>query len=336
MIKTMTSRLAVAVFAVFIGLAMTMTDADARLGGGRSLGRQSGNVFKREAPAQQGATAPRPANANPAPVQPQPGVAPQPQRNRWLGPIAGLAAGLGIAALMSHFGFGGAMGEMMGSFLLIAGLLVAGVFLFRMLRRPPPPSASQPAYAGADVPAPGNYRFDVQQPAFGATPAASGPVSVTGEPLRPLGSTPAQVAGESGRPSTATWSIPADFDVGAFVRTAKVYFVRLQAAWDAGDQADIREFTTPEMFAEIKIDITERGARDSHTDVVELEADLLGIEEDGTNAVASVRFHGLIREERNAPAAPFAEVWNLVKPLSGKSGWLLAGIQQEPAATAPA
>ena len=338
--KTMTSRFAIAVFAIFVGLAMTMGDADARsLGGGRSFGKQSGNVMRREAPAQQGAPVPaRPANANPAPAQPQPGVAPQPQRNRWLGPIAGLAAGLGIAALMSHFGFGGAMGGMMGSLLLVAGLVIGGVFLFRMLRRSPasPALASQPAYAGAAAPPPGSYRFDVQQPA----PVASGPVSVTGEPLRPLDAPQAfgtpQTFGTSVPASAATWSIPADFDVGAFIRSAKVYFVRLQAAWDAGDQADIREFTTPEMFAEIRLDITDRGALDNHTDVVELEAVLLGIEEEGANAVASVRFHGLIREARNAPAAPFAEVWNLVKPLAGKTGWLLAGIQQEPAATAPA
>ena len=135
MIKTITGRIAIALFAAVVGLGLTMSDADARLGGGRSLGKQSGNVFRREAPAQQGVPAPRQNNANPAPTQPQPGVAPQPQRNRWLGPIAGLAAGLGIAALMSHFGFGGAMGEMMGSLLLIGGLVFAGLFLYRLLRR---------------------------------------------------------------------------------------------------------------------------------------------------------------------------------------------------------
>ncbi len=335
MIKTITGRIAIALFAAVVGLGLTMSDADARLGGGRSLGKQSGNVFRREAPAQQGVPAPRQNNANPAPTQPQPGVAPQPQRNRWLGPIAGLAAGLGIAALMSHFGFGGAMGEMMGSLLLIGGLVFAGLFLYRLLRRSTSSSAPQPAYGGAGVPSANTYRFDVRQPSATAAPASGGSVSVTGEPLRPLGASAAMTADAAGPASTATatWAVPADFDIGAFIRSAKVYFVRLQAAWDAGDQADIREFTTPEMFAEVKLDIAERGALDNHTDVVELEADLLGIEEDGFNALASVRFHGLIRESREAPAAPFAEVWNLVKPLSGKQGWLLAGIQQEKPAT---
>ena len=82
------------------------------------------------------------------------------------------------------------------------------------------------------------------------------------------------------------------------------------------------------MFAEIKVDLAERGAAANQTDVVELEAEFLGIEEQGRNALASVRFHGLLRETPGTPPAPFSEVWNLVKPLSGKQGWLLAGIQQ--------
>ena len=332
MIKAISSRIAIALFAVVIGFTMTAGDADARLGGGRSFGKQSGNVMRREAPAQPGVPAQKQNNANPAPVQQPPVAAPQPQRNRWLGPIAGIAAGLGIAALMSHFGFGGAMGEMMGSLLLIGGLLIAGIFVFRLLRRSAPSSAPQPAYSGADATSANAYRFDVQQPAAAALPATTGPVSVTGEPLRPLGA-PATTTIDTGPASTATWSVPADFDVDAFIRSAKVYFVRLQAAWDASDQADIREFTTPEMFAEIKLNIAERGAHDTHTDVVELEAALLGLEDDGFNALASVRFHGLIRESRDAPAAPFVEVWNLVKPVAGKQGWLLAGIQQEQPAT---
>jgi predicted lipid-binding transport protein (Tim44 family) len=215
---------------------------------------------------------------------------------------------------------------MLSSFLLIGLLLFAGLFLYRMLQRSQPSPASRPTYAGASTPPPAPRVFEVQQPI--ARQATSGPVSVTGEPLRPL--TPASGADASA--STATWSVPADFDVEGFLRSAKVYFVRLQAAWDAGDQADIREFTTPEMYAEIKVDLAERGATPNQTDVVELDAELLGIEEQGRNALASVRFHGLLRETPGTPAAPFSEVWNLVKPLSGKHGWLLAGIQQmEPA-----
>ncbi|WP_247364106.1 Tim44 domain-containing protein, partial [Ralstonia pseudosolanacearum] len=124
------------------------------------------------------------------------------------------------------------------------------------------------------------------------------------------------------------WGVPADFDTQAFLRNAKVYFVRLQAAWDAGNLNDIREFTTPEMFAEIKMDLTDRGTVPNKTDVVSVEAELLGIETHPTEYLASVRFSGMIREETSAPAQPFAEVWNLTKPTQGSGGWVLAGIQQ--------
>ncbi|MCU0868286.1 MAG: Tim44-like domain-containing protein, partial [Burkholderiales bacterium] len=161
-----------------------------------------------------------------------------------------------------------------------------------------------------------------------ASRADRGAVSVTGRPLPTLGSagaaTEASVAS-----STATWTIPADFDVDAFVRTAKTQFIRMQAAWDAGDQADIREFTTPEMFAELRMDLADRGAAENFTEVVDLDAQLLGVEMRDRDALASVRFTGRVREARGAEPTPIAEVWNLVKPLSGRAGWLLAGIQQE-------
>lgn len=320
-------------FVVFIGIALPLADAEARrLGGGRSVGRQSSNVTQREAtppqaPSQQYQS---PSNAGRQQGAPAPQ---QPSRNRWLGPLAGIAAGVGIASLLSHFGMGGALAEGLGSMLMIGLVVLAGVLLFRMFRGARP----QPAYAGgAQQPADSPWN----QPSRAATAdavvplrregldaqagqsVASAPVSVTGVPLAPL---------HAAAPGTATWTIPADFDVDAFLRSAKVYFVRLQAAWDAADLADLREFTTPEMFAEIKIDLTERGTAKNETDVVSVDAQLLGIEEQGAMALASVRFTGSLREAPGAAAEPFSEVWNLVKPLSGRDGWLLAGIQQEPA-----
>jgi predicted lipid-binding transport protein (Tim44 family) len=124
------------------------------------------------------------------------------------------------------------------------------------------------------------------------------------------------------------WGVPADFDVDAFLRSAKTYFIRLQAAWDRGDINDIREFTTPEMFAELKMQLQERGPQPTHTDVVSLNAEMLGVEVVGDQYLASVRFSGMIKEAENAPPEPFAEVWNLSKPIAGQRGWVLAGIQQ--------
>jgi predicted lipid-binding transport protein (Tim44 family) len=107
-----------------------------------------------------------------------------------------------------------------------------------------------------------------------------------------------------------------------------VYFVRLQDAWDRGNVNDIREFTTPEMFAEVKLDVDARGSTPNRTDVVQLNADLLGVEDRAGEYLASVRFHGLIRESEGAAAEPFVEIWNLSKQKAGNEGWLLAGIQQ--------
>jgi predicted lipid-binding transport protein (Tim44 family) len=142
---------------------------------------------------------------------------------------------------------------------------------------------------------------------FDANPAATASVS---------GSAPRSVA------------VPDDFDSEAFLRNAKVYFVRLQAAWDAGNLNDIREFTSPQMFAEISLQVRERGSAPNQTDVVTLNAELLGVETGAAEYLASVRFYGMIREQIGAPAESFDEVWNLSKPVAGNTGWVLAGIQQ--------
>ena len=127
---------------------------------------------------------------------------------------------------------------------------------------------------------------------------------------------------------TAAMQVPGGFDTEAFVRQAKVQFVRLQAAFDARNADDLREFTSPEMFGELNIDMMQRGSAPQTTEVVELNAELTGMHQEGPILVASVLFSGLIREEPNSPAEPFSEIWNFTRPASGASGWVLAGIQQ--------
>jgi predicted lipid-binding transport protein (Tim44 family) len=214
-----------------------------------------------------------------------------------MGPLAGLAAGIGLAALASHFGFG----EELASFMMIAvlGMVVLAVIGFFMRKRA---VAQQPAMAGV-----GGFQYAGSEP----TPAAR-----SFEPAMPAAAA-AQTSG----------NIPADFDVAGFVRNAKVHYIRLQAANDAGNLDDIREFTTPEMFAEIKLAIGERGGAAQETDVVQIEADVLEVVEEGNRYIASVRFTGQIREDRGAAEA-VDEIWHLVKPRAGQGGWRLAGIQQ--------
>ncbi|WP_322032474.1 Tim44 domain-containing protein [Paraburkholderia sp. J76] len=312
---------------VMIAGSLASFDAEARrMGGGRSFGRQSSTATQRSTtppPAQPSPANPaQQAGAQRAPGTPAPTPAAAPARNRWLGPIAGLAAGLGIAALLSHFGLGEAFAGMMANMIVIAIIAFIAVWLIRkfMSRR----RAVEPAYQTGGAYGSSNSLnassggYQPQEPRYTAPP--------TGPYLAPEANPLSTPSIET--PAAAPASIPAGFDTEAFVRNAKVYFVRLQAAWDAGNMDDIREFTTPEMFAEIRVDLAGRGAQPNQTDVVQLNADLLGVEDRGNEYLASVRFSGLIRETAGAPAEPFVEVWNLSKSRTSGEGWLLAGIQQ--------
>lgn len=297
-------------------LAMTAQDADAkRLGGGSSSGRQSTNVARQATPAApaQPNQAQRPAaapaqGAAPAAVPPKPA-------SPWKGIAAGLIGGALLGAALSHFGLGGAMASALGSILTFALMGLAIFFIIRMIRgMRNGGNQAQPAFAGMNnaQPAYQPQAFQQQQP----EPAAYQANNFSG------GSTPAA------DPNQGTWSVPADFDVNGFLRNAKGYFIRLQAAWDKADLNDLREFTSPEMFAELRLQIQERGNAANVTDVVSIDAQLLGIEDNGRDYLASVRFTGMIKEDAGAPAEPFNEVWNLAKPANGSGGWVLAGIQQ--------
>lgn len=301
-------------------------DADAkRMGGGRSIGKQSQITRQATPPAQPNAprqgTPSQPAQGAQAARGQTPPAAAQPKRN-WLGPLAGLAAGFGLAALLSHFGLGGALASVLSNVILIALVAFVGLWLFRKFANRNARPAAAYAHGGFEPPSGASLRqYDAPAAAPSQVPAASG-----------LGQ--AGVAPDGQARVTADTSVldvpavPAGFDVDAFMRQAKVAFVRLQAAWDAGNLDDIREFTTPEMFAEIKLDFDSRHG-ENRTDVVQLNADLVGVEDRGGNEyVASVRFHGLLREAQGAAAEPFAEMWNLSRNVRSGEGWVLAGIQQ--------
>jgi predicted lipid-binding transport protein (Tim44 family) len=285
-----------------------LAEATARpMGGGRSIGRQSQNV-SRMPPAAAPQQAPRQAAPAPAPAAPA-AIPPKPA-SPWKGILGGALLGLGLGALFSHFGLGGALGGMFGSLIMLA--LLAGVvyFIVRLIRSKSQSAAAAPATFG------GNQNVYSMPQSGGATPEI-------GSRLQPE---PVQ---QAAAPVAHTpWGVPADFDAPSFLRVAKSNFIRLQAAWDKGDVADIREFTTPEVFAELKMQITERGGQADFTDVVSIDAELLGIETSGSEYLASVKFAGMIKPAPDALAEPFNEVWNLSKPVSGAPGWMLAGIQQ--------
>lgn len=295
-------------------LAMTlpMSDAEAkRLGGGKSVGMQ--REMATPAPTRQAAPPAQQAAAQPQHAAPAPAATPaaQPKRS-WLGPMAGLAAGLGLGALLAGTGLMDGMGGMLMDMLVIGLILfVAFKVIGLMMGRKKAATPSDPMqYAGVGGPS--------------MNPV---PESMPTSPMPTGGVAPAPVTAAATQPLDAP-ALPADFDKEAFLRVAKVNFIRLQAAFDAGNLDDLREFTAPELFAEIRIDLQERAGKTQQTDVVTLEAELLELVTESHQYVASVRFHGLIREEAQGGAEPINEIWHLAKPADGTRGWVVAGIQQ--------
>jgi len=300
--------------ALFVAAAATVPGvADARrIGGGGAVGMQ------RSLPARTPDAVPaRPAAPVAQPTAPATAgaAAPAAPRRSWMGPIAGLAAGLGIAALMSHLGLGAEFGNLIMMVLLA---LVAFAVIRFLMRRFMPSAAT-----GAN----GGMQF------AGAGPsAANAPMSFPDErPAQYRGLQPgveAPLAATSAAAPLAAASVPAGFDVAGFERIAKMIFIRMQAANDSADLNDLRAFTTPEMFAAIKLDLQDRGGKAQRTDVVRVDAEVLDVASEAERQIVSVRFHGLIREEDNGVAEPFDEVWHLVKPADGSREWAIAGIQQ--------
>ena len=315
-------------------LSVVHLDADARrMGGGKSIGKQSSNVTQREAAPPAAPAAPMQQNAANS-AAPKPAAAPNAAagapKKPWGAMLGGLAAGLGLAWLANSLGLGAAF----GNFLLIALLALVVMVVIGMVMRARKPAASQAAsspfaFQGAGAPAP----VDVQMPRQ-YNPEKVGN-NASARPWEQFSASPQQGGGSmigSALAGSQNWGVPADFDAEGFLAAAKRNFTTLQAAWDRSDIATLRSMMTDGMLDEIRAQLAEReaqraGEHPNHTEVVILEAQLLGIEDLGDAYMASVEFSGMIREEPSAGPSPFREVWNMTKPKSGTSGWLVAGLQ---------
>jgi len=267
------------------GLSLVVIDAEARrMSGGRNMGMQ------RSAPAQQQAAPKAPAQqqqqAAPASPAQQPAGA-----SKWLGPLAGLALGAGLAALFLNNGWAGLLAGMLLLGLIVLAVAWAGRALMRGRMAQAPLQ-----YAGAG----GGTR-----PAPGALGSGAGVRSVA--------------------VTTGRW--PAEFNAAEFVRHARLNFVRLQEAYDRKDLSAMRDFLAPEVYREIEADIRSTGSAEERTEVLTLEADVLDVVQDARAYVVSVRFTGMMRDA-GRDAEPFTEIWHLEKPLAERSGWVVAGIQQ--------
>lgn len=271
-----------------LGIAAESAEA-ARLGGGKSLGAQRPITQRQATPPQ---SAQQAAPAAPAPAAPG---------NRWLGPLAGLAAGLGLGMLFANGGFGGGF----GTILLAIAAAFAVFMLVRAFARPRPAAA-----------APGPIQY-----------AGLGNETVAAPPPSQLPGNDAAWGGMRAAPP-AQPVMPPGFDSAAFLKQSKLNFIRLQEANDRGDFEGLRDVTTADMFEKFSADIRNRAGSAQHTDVVTLDAALLEVVTEGNAHWASVRFSGQIRESAGAAPVPFSEVWHLTKPLDDNSGWLVAGIEQ--------
>jgi len=298
---------------VSFGLAAFEAEAAKRFGGGGNTGKQRATPTK-EAPATT-STAPAPATpgaagtapaagtaATAAPAAAGAGAAAAAAKPSFMQRWGGMLAGLGIGVLLASL-FGAQLGPIIGMLLAVIAVVAAVFLLFRLFgpKRVPDPETRGARFAGigSDVP-----------PATGFESTGSGGGALAPAPVR-----------------ESNIRIPG-FEVAPFVRVAKTSFIRLQAANDSGDLDDIRSFTTPEMYAEISMQVKERAGAQK-TEVVSVDADVLeAVVEDGYE-IASVRFWGLIREDGASNPESFDEVWHVQRKANDpKAAWLISGIQQ--------
>lgn len=310
------SWLAAVVSVMLVGAPVIEAEAK-RLGGGGNIGRV--------APAK---TAPTTTPAKPA-TSPQtapqgqqaanPGAATtaaaQPARKSWMGPLAGIAAGLGLAALASYLGLGEELMSLM--LILLAVVVLFAVFrMFAARRQAQAGSYGQPAMAKAGY---GNNELGAEARTNVSWPASSGAAGTGSGAFDAAPAAPVAAVSQE--------------EIQQFVKVAREQFTKLQSVWDSGDIHALAEFCTPEMTRELSHQIAARKGAANQTQVVNLDAEWLGMsdaQDDFGKPVdeVQIRFSGLIRESADAPAVDFDEVWTLHRVKNGDTGWMLAGITQ--------
>ena len=320
---------------VAILLVTTLPEAEARrMGGGGSMGRQSSNVTQRQATPNTPPAAPA-QNANNAAAKPgAAGAAAAAPKKPWGAMLGGLAAGLGLAWLAHSLG----MGEGFGQILMFALLAMAALAIFKMVMRsrkgaaPAVQGGAPFAFQGAGATSPEaatvprNYSPDKVGNDASARPWEGNGMAFDAARQNQGGS----MIG-SALAGSQNWGVPEGFDAAGFIEAAKRNFATLQAAWDRSDVDTLRSMMTDGMLGEIRTQLAEReshrGDQPNHTEVLMIEAQLLGIEDVGDAYMASVEFSGMIREEPSSGPSPFREVWNMTKAKAGATGWLVAGVQ---------
>lgn len=265
----------------------------ARLGGGRSFGSRPS--YQRSAPA------PSPTPAQPGVAQPprsNPAAAPGVMGGRW----GGMLGGLFMGGLIGSLFFGG---EGMGGPGLLDILVIGGglFLLMRFLRARRMATQSASASGLADP----FHARSIQQ-SRGASGQLAVDEAAAAELLAPV--------------------LPPGFDADEFLKGAKAMYARLQASWDKRDLEDIRAFTSPEVFAEIRQQ-AEEDPQPGKTELLLVNARLLEVTPAEGRETASVLYDVMMREEsQERQAKQVREIWHFSRDAAVGSHWLLEGIQQ--------
>ena len=294
--------------ALVIGLSLvtfTLDASAARLGGRASFGRSM--TLPKAAPSaplrSPSASTRAPRNAAAANTATKSGGF---ARNLLLG----AAGALGFMALAHMLGLGEGFAQM----LMILVLLGLAMLAFRMFmaRKQEPASAQNRARVDSVTPTQKQAQEDLSERFNPSTAYAPRPGSALDE-------------FSEDKAEGSSFEVPKEFDKEAFLNMSTSYFKMLQKAWDSGDMDSLNNYCTQDMFVELTHKRREiKGA--NVTEIIQLSADLAGFETTPSEYVASVSFKGVLKE--NGETVDFEEIWNLVKPIDGKEGWLLAGIQQ--------
>ncbi|CJL28975.1 Uncharacterized protein conserved in bacteria [Streptococcus pneumoniae] len=275
------------VLSIFMALCISLTfalDAHAkRFGGGKSFG---------SAPSHQTRQAPQQTQAAPSQAGKQAAAAPS-GASRWLGPLAGLAAGGLLASMFMGDGFEGI--QFMD--ILIFGMIAFLLFRFLAARR----RQQQPAMAGH---AP-MQREMPQQPA----------TSIFGGSAAPVAAAPVINA-------------PAWFNEQSFVAAAREHFLSLQQHWDANEMDKIAEFVTPQLLGFLKQERAEIGDAYQSTYIDDLQIQLDGVDDNAEKTTATLTFSGVAKTSRFDQGEPFSESWRMERVQGENQPWLVAGIRQ--------
>jgi predicted lipid-binding transport protein (Tim44 family) len=271
--------------ALCLGLTLSLdASAGKRMGGGKSFG---------SAPTHQTRQADTPTASQPAATNNVAGAtrpAATSGASRWLGPLAGIAAGGLLASLFMGDGF---EGFQLFDFLIL-GLIAFVIFKLFAARRQ---QQGRPAMAG------GMQREMSQQPApiFGSAAASAAPVII---------------------------NAPAWFDEQRFVEAGRTHFLALQQHWDAAEMDKIAEFVTPQMLSFLKEERASMGDGYQSTYIDDLSVQLDGIDELADKTVATLTFRGVAKTSRFDQGDAFSESWRMERANGDNQPWLVAGIRQ--------